>query len=135
MIDAGKLVGWGLAMMDACERDADGAANPGLALGLALGAATRAGRDKMTLILPPALEPFGLWVELDVWVNHFGVNAMDALRRATSLAAEVMGVAADYGTVERGKYADIIVVRGDPLRHIDVLRDPVVVIKHGKRVK
>jgi imidazolonepropionase-like amidohydrolase len=84
---------------------------------------------------PGHFHTFGLWVELDVWVNHFGVEATDAIRRATSLAAEVMGVAADYGTVERGKYADIIVVRGDPLRHIDVLREPVVVIKHGKRVK
>jgi imidazolonepropionase-like amidohydrolase len=60
---------------------------------------------------------------------------MDALRRVTSLAAEVMGVGADYGTVEKGKYADVIVVHGDPRRHIDVLRDPVVVIKHGQRVK
>jgi imidazolonepropionase-like amidohydrolase len=84
---------------------------------------------------PGHFHTFGLWVELDTWVNHFGVDPMDALRRVTSLAAEVMGVATDYGTVQRGKYADIIVVHGDPLRHIDVLREPLVVIKHGKRVR
>jgi imidazolonepropionase-like amidohydrolase len=84
---------------------------------------------------PGHFHPFGLWLELDAWVNHFGVDAMDAIRRATSFSAEVMGVAQDYGTVEAGKFADVIVVRGDPRRHIDVLRDPVVVIKHGKRVK
>src|SRR5690606_13009311 len=84
---------------------------------------------------PGHFHTFALWVELDAWVNHFGVDPMDALRRVTSLAAEVMGVAADYGTVAQGKYADLVVVPGDPLRHIDVLRDPRVVVKHGKRVK
>ena len=71
---------------------------------------------------PGHFHPFGLWIELDTWVNHFGVDAMDALRRVTSFPAEVMGVAQDYGTVEAGKFADVIVVRGDPRRHIDVLR-------------
>jgi imidazolonepropionase-like amidohydrolase len=84
---------------------------------------------------PGHFHTFGLWIELDAWVNHFGVDPMEALRRVTSFAAEVMGASANYGTVEQGKYADVIVVRGDPRRHIDVLRDPVVVIKHGKRVK
>ncbi len=32
-------------------------------LGLAMGAAARSGRDKLTLLLPPSLEPFGLWIE------------------------------------------------------------------------
>jgi imidazolonepropionase-like amidohydrolase len=49
---------------------------------------------------------------------------MPGLRRVTSFAAEVMGASANYGTVEQSKYADVIVVRGDPRRHIDVLRDP-----------
>jgi imidazolonepropionase-like amidohydrolase len=84
---------------------------------------------------PGFFHTFGLWVELDTWVNHFGVDPMEAIRRVTSFPAEVMGVDADYGTVEPGKYADVIAVRGDPLRHIDVLRDAVVVIKHGKRIK
>jgi imidazolonepropionase-like amidohydrolase len=84
---------------------------------------------------PGHFHPFGLWIELDTWINHFDFDPMEAIRRATSFPAEVMGVDADYGTVEPGKYADVIVVRGDPLRHIDVLRDPVVVVKHGRRVK
>ena len=37
--------------------------NPGVALGALLGAAARAGRDKLTLLLPPRLEPVGLWIE------------------------------------------------------------------------
>jgi imidazolonepropionase-like amidohydrolase len=52
----------------------------------------------------------------------------------TSGAAKVQGVD-DTGTVAAGQYADVIAVRGDPLRHIDVLREPKVVIKHGRRYK
>jgi imidazolonepropionase-like amidohydrolase len=39
------------------------------------------------------------------------------------------------GTVSEGKYADIIAVRGDVLRHIDLLQTVNVVIKHGTRYK
>ena len=41
----------------------------------------------------------------------------------------------DSGSIAAGKYADVIAVGGDPLRHIDVLRDPKLVIKHGQRYK
>jgi imidazolonepropionase-like amidohydrolase len=84
---------------------------------------------------PGHFHPFATWLELDAWVNHFGVEPMEAIRRATSIPAKVVGVDRDYGTIEAGKYADVIVVAGDPLRHIDLLRNPVVVIKHGRRVK
>ena len=46
-----------------------------------------------------------------------------------------MGVAAEVGTLSEGKYADVIAVRGDPLRHIAVLRDVDLVIKRGVRVR
>jgi imidazolonepropionase-like amidohydrolase len=46
-----------------------------------------------------------------------------------------MGADRDSGSVAPGKYADVIAVGGDPLRHIDVLRDPKVVIRHGRRFK
>jgi glucose-6-phosphate isomerase len=61
--DVEALIGWGLAMASACEEAAGTADDPGGSLGLAIGAAAAAGRDKLTLILPPSLEPFGLWVE------------------------------------------------------------------------
>jgi glucose-6-phosphate isomerase len=58
------LVGWGLAMLSSAEPGfGDATSNPAVGLGLAIGASARAGRDKLTLILPRALEPFGLWVE------------------------------------------------------------------------
>jgi len=49
-------------MAEAC-RTSDARTNPGLALGAVIGAAARAGRDKLTLLLPPSLEPLALWIE------------------------------------------------------------------------
>ena len=62
--DVEAIVHWGLAMLAASEPGyGEATANPSVALGLALGAGVKAGRDKMTLIGPPQFEPFGLWVE------------------------------------------------------------------------
>jgi glucose-6-phosphate isomerase/transaldolase/glucose-6-phosphate isomerase len=61
-IDIAALLASASAMADACRAE-DAARNPGLALGAFMAAAARAGRDKLTLALPPALESFGLWVE------------------------------------------------------------------------
>jgi transaldolase / glucose-6-phosphate isomerase len=49
------------AMAEACRAPA--AENPGVQLGLAIAEAARAGRDKLTLRLPPALSPLGAWIE------------------------------------------------------------------------
>ncbi|MBI2401375.1 MAG: amidohydrolase family protein [Gemmatimonadetes bacterium] len=75
------------------------------------------------------------WQELDVWVNVFGYPAMEAIRATTYWPAVAMGVSNDVGTVSEGKYADLIAVRGDPLRHISVLRDVDLVIKRGRRYR
>jgi transaldolase / glucose-6-phosphate isomerase len=63
--DIAALTAWGLAMLAAARAgESSGASdNPAVALGLLLGAAAREGRDKLTLLLPPELESFGLWVE------------------------------------------------------------------------
>ncbi len=75
------------------------------------------------------------WRELDIWVNRLGVDSMTAIRAATYWPAVSMKVANDYGTVSDGKYADIIAVKGDVLRYIDLLQRVDIVIKHGQRVK
>ena len=63
-INVPGLVGWALAMLTAADPSTSAPLdNPAVALGLTIGAAALAGRDKLTLIVPPALEPFGLWVE------------------------------------------------------------------------
>ena len=75
------------------------------------------------------------WNELDVWVNEFGIDAKYAIKSATYWPAKMMGVDDKYGTISEGKYADIIAVKGDVLRWINILSDVDLIIKHGKRVK
>ncbi len=75
------------------------------------------------------------WRELDAWVNGFGIDPMTAIRAATYWPSVAMKVSDQVGTVSEGKYADIIAVRGDVLRHINLLQDVDIVIKHGRRWK
>jgi imidazolonepropionase-like amidohydrolase len=75
------------------------------------------------------------WRELDYWVNTFGVDPMDAIRAATYWPAVMMGVEDEVGAIAPGMDADIIAVRGNPLRHIGLLQDVDLVIKHGERIK
>jgi imidazolonepropionase-like amidohydrolase len=75
------------------------------------------------------------WQEMDVWVRELGFSPLEMIRRATMGAATAMGADREVGSVTAGKYADVIVVSGDPLRHISVLRAPTIVVKHGVRVK
>jgi imidazolonepropionase-like amidohydrolase len=75
------------------------------------------------------------WREMDTWVNTFGVAPMDAIRAATYWPAVHMKVDKEVGTLAPGKWADIIAVRGDVLRHIDLLQDVDLVLKRGVRHK
>ena len=75
------------------------------------------------------------WRELDAWVNTLGVDPVTAIRAATYWPAVAMKVDKEVGTVAEGKYADIIAVRGDLLRYIDLLQRVDVVIKRGARYK
>ena len=75
------------------------------------------------------------WRELDAWVNEFKIDPMVAIRAATYWPSVAMKVSDQVGTVSEGKYADIIAVRGDVLRHIDLLQNVDIVIRHGKRWK
>ena len=52
-----------------------------------------------------------------------GMTPMQALQAATSRAAECLGLEAEIGTIAKGKWADLILVEGDPLRDIGVLQD------------
>ncbi len=59
--DAGALLAAGRAMADQCRTDQTD--NPGLALGAFMAEAAAAGRDKLTILLPPDLAPLGQWIE------------------------------------------------------------------------
>jgi imidazolonepropionase-like amidohydrolase len=75
------------------------------------------------------------WMDADLWVHELGVPPMTVIKRMTLDAARTMGVDQQVGSVTEGRYADIIAVGGDPLRDIAVLREPKVVVKHGRRYR
>ncbi len=60
--------------------------------------------------------------ELELLVEK-GLTPMQAMQAATGWAAECIGLEDEVGSVEPGKYADLLVIDGDPLAEISVLRD------------
>jgi imidazolonepropionase-like amidohydrolase len=71
------------------------------------------------------------WHELQVWVDVMGVPAMEAIQGATYWPSKFMGVEEQWGTVIAGRYADIIAVKGDVLKYINLLQDVDFVMKGG----
>lgn len=60
-----------------------------------------------------------------------GMQPMDAIKSATSVAAQYMGWGDRVGAIEAGRYGDLIAVKGDPLQDISVLERVAVVVKGG----
>jgi imidazolonepropionase-like amidohydrolase len=83
--------------------------------------------------IPMKFHSSSTWRELDAWVNILGVPPMQAIRGATYWPSVAMKVDRDVGTVTPGKYADIIAVKGDVLRHIALLQRVDVIVKRGVR--
>ncbi|MDX1518139.1 MAG: amidohydrolase family protein [Woeseiaceae bacterium] len=78
-----------------------------------------------------AVYPHGLNArQFEIMVAR-GMSPMDAIRSASSVAAEHMGMANDVGAIAVGRYGDIIAVQGDPLDDITVLQDVDYVVKGG----
>lgn len=77
-----------------------------------------------------AFPGFALHRELELYVAA-GIPAPEVLRIATLGAARVMKREADLGTIAPGKYADLIVVDGDPARRIGDIRQVSLVMKGG----
>jgi imidazolonepropionase-like amidohydrolase len=63
-----------------------------------------------------------------------GLTPLQAIEAATRLAADCCGVGQIVGTLEPGKEADLLVVRGDPLKDIRQMADVWAVYKGGQHV-
>ncbi len=68
--------------------------------------------------------------EFKLLVNA-GMPAMEAIKAATWNAADLIGDTKDIGTIQAGRYADIIAVDGDPLKDVTVLEHVAFVMKGG----
>lgn len=64
-----------------------------------------------------------------------GLTPMDAIFAATRNAAELLGNPEDIGSVQAGRYADIVAVKGDPLNDITELQRVQFVMKGGEVIK
>ena len=64
-----------------------------------------------------------------------GYTAEQALLAGTKISAEVLGIEADYGTLEPGKHADFLVLQENPLENIETLRNICEVYQFGNKVK
>jgi imidazolonepropionase-like amidohydrolase len=87
---------------------------------------------KIALGTDAAVYPHGLNAhELDVYVNQLGMSPLAALQSATVNAADLMGWTSKTGTLEPGKWADIIAVEKNPMEDVRVLQDVKFVMKAG----
>jgi imidazolonepropionase-like amidohydrolase len=69
--------------------------------------------------------------EFVLMVQH-GMDPMSAMAAATVNAADLLNLSAEIGTIEPGKSADIVAVRGDPLSDVGVLRNMSFVMARGR---
>lgn len=65
---------------------------------------------------------------------QYGMKPMDAIVATTRTSAECVGVEKDYGTVEKGKYADVIALRNNPVDDISQLKEGVFFVMKAGRV-
>jgi imidazolonepropionase-like amidohydrolase len=87
---------------------------------------------KVALGTDAAVYPHGLNAhELQVYVDQFGMSPLAAIQTGTLNAADLMGWSENVGAIDPGKWADIIAVKGDPLRDVKLLQHVSFVMKSG----
>ena len=95
---------------------------------VALGGEITVGSDAQHRVVPG----LSYHQEMEMLIENAGMTPMQALVSATRNPARVFHKEKDLGTVETGKLADLILVRGDPLADIRNLRNIATVMKDGK---
>jgi imidazolonepropionase-like amidohydrolase len=76
----------------------------------------------------PIANEFGFMVK-------FGMSPMDAIKSATSAAANLLDMKGDLGVIAPGAFADIMAVQGDPIANVDELKTVKFVMKDGNVFK
>jgi imidazolonepropionase-like amidohydrolase len=104
-------------------------AKENLAIARQLGVKIASGFD------PSDVQSHGLNAREIVALTRLGMPPAEAVRAATLSAADLMGWQDKVGSIEAGKYADIIAVSGDPLSDITELQRVKFVMKGGTVVK
>jgi imidazolonepropionase-like amidohydrolase len=89
------------------------------------------GGAKMAFGTDAGVYPHGDNAKQFFYMVKFGLTPAQAIRAATWNAADLIGRLKDVGTIEAGKFADIIAVTGDPLQDVKTLEDVGFVMKGG----
>ena len=96
--------------------------------------ALRAG-VKMSFGTDAGVCPHGINARQFAFMVKYGMTPMQAIQSATKNAADLLGKSELLGSLQPGKYADIIAVSGNPLEDIRTLESVKFVMKEGKIYK
>jgi len=69
------------------------------------------------------------------YMVRYGMTAIEAIRSATVVAAELMGWSDRVGALEPGRYADLVAIRGHDLGDMSAFSEPALVMKGGRVVR
>lgn len=97
----------------------------------AAGIPIAAGTDFTT---PEGAAP-ALFQELEELHEQAGLSIVEALRSATVVGAQALGIEADYGTIAEGKVADLLILDADPTAELGNLERVLYVVKGGRVVR
>ena len=70
------------------------------------------------------------WMEM-VYMNEVGMPVLEIIQSATLNAADLLGASELLGTIEKGKYADIIAVDENPVDNLKTMSKPIFIMKNG----
>ena len=82
-----------------------------------------------------AVSPHGDNAKEFMYMVEAGMPAYEAIKSATVAASDLLKISDQYGTLEAGKMADIVAVKGNPLEDIKLLQNVSFVMKDGKVYK
>ena len=125
--EQGRRHGWSAAVLRKNAETTE-AQREGFARAVQAGARLAFGTDS-------GAYPHGMNARQFAYLVRYGMDPMEAIRSATSVAAELLGWQDRVGAVEPGRYADLIAVAGDPLADVDALTEVAFVMKGGEVVK
>ena len=83
----------------------------------------------------PFVTHYNFWRELCYFKKYVGRSSAETLYRATLGNAQILGIDQETGSIEEGKCADLIVVKGNPLEDLSVLRNVSMVVARGKLIR
>jgi imidazolonepropionase-like amidohydrolase len=121
--EEGARAGWPAETMRKAEETTD-AQRRGFERAVAAGVRVAYGTDS-------GVYPHRFAARQLAYLVRFGLSPLAALRSATIWAAELMGWSDRVGSLDVGRFADLVAVDGDPLADISILERPVVVVKGG----